>query len=156
MLTIQAIQPEAWAISTTASSFSALGVNQNGLPQWTSNNPKATWCNLGSGMLLQQNDTFYPMHKDYYNNANNETLLLTCLDPFWPPKHYHLRQRFLLPQHIFEDNMGAIGVPPQVFYCIPSSNGWPNKGCQQSLGSCSSNSLWAQQTMGQLLAHYKT
>ena len=49
--------------------------------------------------------------------------------------------------------MGAFWVPPQVFYCIPSSNGWPNRGCQQSLGAFSPNSLWAHQTMGQLLTH---
>jgi hypothetical protein len=40
MLTIQAIQLEAWVVSTTVASLSALGVNLNGLPQWTSNNPK--------------------------------------------------------------------------------------------------------------------
>ena len=107
-------------------------------------------------MSLQQNGTFYPIHKDYYINANRGTLLLTCLAPFWHPKHYHLKQSFSLPRHIFKVHMGAIGVPPQVFYCIPSSNRWRNRGRQQSLGSCSLNSLWSQKTMGQLLAHSTT
>jgi hypothetical protein len=31
MLTIQAIQPEAWVVSTNAASFSSLGVNLNGI-----------------------------------------------------------------------------------------------------------------------------
>jgi hypothetical protein len=30
-------------------------------------------------MSLQQNGTFCPMHKDYYNSANNETLFPSCL-----------------------------------------------------------------------------
>ena len=52
MLTIQAIQPEEWVVSTTIASFSALGVNLNGLPKWTSNNPKEAWWNLSSGMPI--------------------------------------------------------------------------------------------------------
>jgi hypothetical protein len=48
-------------------------------------------------MSLQQNGTFYPMHEDYYINANKGTLLPTCLAPFWPPKHYHLKQSFFIP-----------------------------------------------------------
>jgi hypothetical protein len=87
---------------------------------------------------------FIPCTKTTTSNANNETLFLSCLAPFLPPKQYNLRQRFLLPQYILEDHMGAIGVPLQFFYCIPSSNGWPNRGCQKILGACSPNSLWAQ------------
>jgi len=54
------------------------------------------------------------------------------------------------------DHMGAIWVPPQVLYCIPLSSTWPNIGCQHSLRACSSNSLWAHQTIGQLLTHSPT
>ena len=91
ILPIQDIQPETWLILAISSSFMTLGVNLHGLSQWNPNHPKETWCNLGSGMLLQQNDIFYSMHKNYYNIPNGRVILLACLATFWPTKHYHIR-----------------------------------------------------------------
>ena len=84
MLPMQSIQPETWLISAIASSFMALGVSLHGHSQWTPNHQKEIWCNLGSGMPLQQNDTFYSMHKHYYSSPNIGVIFPTCLATFWP------------------------------------------------------------------------
>ena len=47
-------------------------------------------------MLLQQNGTFYSMHKNYYSSTNNRVILPACVTIFWPTKHYHIRKRFSL------------------------------------------------------------
>jgi hypothetical protein len=71
-------------------------------------------------MPLQQNGTFYPMHKDYYSSTNNKTLLIMSSPILASQAVSSQKEIFLIPQYILEDHMGAIGVPPQVFYYIPS------------------------------------
>ena len=86
------------------------------------------------------------MYKDDYSSTNSGIVFPTCLATLWSTKQHHLRNRFSLPRHIVEDNMGDTWLSTKVLYHLPSSNVWPNRSCQQSIGPCSQYSLWAQQT----------